>query len=638
MTISPINIEQEAHVKRLKYIAENGNNVLLDLSKMGAGKTFHANMLSRHFKLNMVVVCPANLREKWKYVSAKNKCKIIVISYEELRGTVRLTGDKGKKPIKVQNENDIPQSHETISCLPHLMLERTDRIDYIMTKTQDEQFIAEPVHSVTYKPTEMWNKCSKMLLVVDEIQLIKNDSSNTRAVEALISYIVHQNGSSKALLMSGSPVDKTEHIFRLMKTIGIVQKNHLVDLCIQPNEPIIKYGEDMERVENMCLKLNKELTEIIKKEYIFENQLISPLFLPINSPIVYDEYMKLNIARLVHKQKGNQGHDEKAVERFCKNLKVKNIISQSGKKVLHDSLKNYCYSLFVKIIMPGISSSCKQMDRPIKISLVNAFFKIPNRNVEDIMNSTNNILEVVKKRDNREVTQNDSIKCITKHLQVIEFAKIDLIVRLVRQILNSHSTMKVLIGANYTHTLNEVKRLLDEDQKHGEIVLIDGKVKMTDRVQLIEKFQKPDTNCRVAIGNLRTISTGNDFDDQHGNFPRTALILPNYETITQYQFAGRIMRTVTRSDATLLTLYAHTDIRNQKEVPQNSEEYRNYPIRSNVFEIVKNARSIESNDENENNTETYMLSVLAKKSNIISDTTGNASNNMLSGIAPHWIE
>jgi hypothetical protein len=198
--------------------------------------------------------------------------------------------------------------------------------------------------------------------------------------------------------------------------------------------------------------------------------------------------------------------------------------------------------------------------------------------------------------------------------------------------------MKVLIGANYTHTLNEVKRLLDEDQKHGKIVLIEGKVKMTDRVKLIEKFQKPDTNCRVAIGNLRTISTGNDFDDQHGNFPRTALILPNYETITQYQFAGRIMRTVTRSDATLLTLYAHTDIRNQKEVPQNSEEYRNYPIRSNVFEIVKNARSIESNDENENNTETYMLSVLAKKSNIISDTTGDASNNMLSGIAPHWIE
>jgi hypothetical protein len=227
-------------------------------------------------------------------------------------------------------------------------------------------------------------------------------------------------------------------------------------------------------------------------------------------------------------------------------------------------------------------------------------------------------------------------------MQVIENYKIHTLVRIIRHALNTHPTMKIVVGASYIHTLETVKNILEESPQYGEVVLVNGEVKMSERPALIFKFQESNTKCRVMVGNLKTISTGIDLDDQDGRFPRLALILPNYEAITQYQFAGRIMRLGTKSNAILLTIYAKT-YNQGKDFPQNDQDYQKYPLPCNIDAIVKDAKKADDSQgkpSSNNDKETYVLSMLAKKSNVILETTGDtsSSNNMLSGIAPKWIE
>ena len=225
---------------------------------------------------------------------------------------------------------------------------------------------------------------------------------------------------------------------------------------------------------------------------------------------------------------------------------------------------------------------------------------------------------------------------------MIENYKIHTLVRIIRHALNTHPTMKIVVGASYIHTLETVKNILEESPQYGEVVLVNGEVKMSERPALIFKFQESNTKCRVMVGNLKTISTGIDLDDQDGRFPRLALILPNYEAITQYQFAGRIMRLGTKSNAILLTIYAKT-YNQGKDFPQNDQDYQKYPLPCNIDAIVKDAKKADDSQgkpSSNNDKETYVLSMLAKKSNVILETTGDtsSSNNMLSGIAPKWIE
>jgi hypothetical protein len=93
---------------------------------------------------------------------------------------------------------------------------------------------------------------------------------------------------------------------------------------------------------------------------------------------------------------------DKAISDFCKVIMVKSVITPTGKKILNDALKNYCYSLFVKIMLPNISSTCKQGVRSIGISLVNGFFKVPVTKVDDILNATDAIMIAVQMRDKKE--------------------------------------------------------------------------------------------------------------------------------------------------------------------------------------------------------------------------------------------
>jgi len=126
------------------------------------------------------------------------------------------------------------------------------------------------------------------------------------------------------------------------------------------------------------------------------------------------------------------------------------------------------------------------------------------------------------------------------------------------QRLETTTTTKLVIIAKYIKHLDAIAQAL---AKYG-VVQLDGRTK--NRLDVIARFQEPNTTCRVIVTSAQVGGIGVNLDDQHGGFPREMFILPSYECIDLIQCVGRIHRTSTKSKAKV-TLINSSQIRSPIE-------------------------------------------------------------------------
>jgi len=142
----------------------------------------------------------------------------------------------------------------------------------------------------------------------------------------------------------------------------------------------------------------------------------------------------------------------------------------------------------------------------------------------------------------------EELTAVTQALTMIETAKIGTFARKAKEILESNPRSKVVICVNYTATINDLAELLSKYKPR----ILNGSMNMIERGKTIQKFQTETSEYRLLICNVFVASTGIDLDDKNGDYPRTALISPNYSTITLYQLAHRFKRANTKSDSTII--------------------------------------------------------------------------------------
>ena len=141
----------------------------------------------------------------------------------------------------------------------------------------------------------------------------------------------------------------------------------------------------------------------------------------------------------------------------------------------------------------------------------------------------------------------NELNCITIALKAIETAKVKTFIRIAKQKLLTNPTMKVVVCVNYTDNLLAIASGLSEFNP----MILNGSTTLLQRVSVIERFQSTNLSHRLLVGNVQVCSTGIDLDDKNGNYPRFALVSPNYNTITLYQLGHRFQRADTKSDATI---------------------------------------------------------------------------------------
>jgi hypothetical protein len=181
---------QERHVKQLQDFLSQ-RPFAFDFSLMGSGKTFTSTKLAFEGQFaHVIVVCPNSVIPKWNAMKtlASDVPFRACVSYQSLRST-------------------------TFHQPKHKLLHRFESPTVLNRSTPE------------FTPTDLYKSYVKegLLLILDEVQNIKNFSSQYLAAQALISELMSTT-NSKVLLLSASPIDKREQAVRIFRTLGVLTR------------------------------------------------------------------------------------------------------------------------------------------------------------------------------------------------------------------------------------------------------------------------------------------------------------------------------------------------------------------------------------------------------------------------------
>ena len=498
----PLKISSEIQEKLLENQAEHILNTLkvlrrmdvaLDTSPMGLGKSFTTIALQLVAKYDKVVIFTPEITLK---------------SWGDAMNHFGLIGTEEEKKIEVYSYNAFKKHKK-----PYLETFKTEQeVDGKLREQGKRKLTVEEKKSNAMATVEWLDlvKYKKVLLVFDEVQNLKNLGSKQSSYATIL---------SQALLKANSQKEKKE------------ERNNLLCLSATPFDKI-------EHVDRMCRLLNilrsKELGMSVYKTYIMTG---------------YNEVLE-----------------------FCKKKGIE--LSPEDLSIQKDS-KEHLFSIWKNNIITNIRVSMKSQEKSLKQSFTNFFYNIDDeagmmaikQGVREINSAMKAISDRHLKDDALEsagvqVPIAEHLANISKGMKRCEFGKQKTFHRIVSEQLKSDPNCKVVVMLNYRHDEDENGGMVKNDlvsmlKKDGyEVLVINGSTPKDQRFANLEKFQRPNLDYRILIGNPQIIGEGCDLDDQDGRFPRVMFVSPSYFLIKLKQATGRIFRSKTKSDAKVIFVFA----------------------------------------------------------------------------------
>lgn len=351
-----------------------------------------------------------------------------------------------------------------------------------------------------FEPTEKLKKLVSegCLFIFDEAQKVKNRNAAWFATKTIAETLIGIAGKSRFLMLSGTPIDKEEHALNIMSMMGFIRSTKLYNT---EDGDIVLIGA--KELLLFCEKVNREATKETLDEF----------------PIRRKE------------------------------------------DVVH-----LCYKLFQNVIKKYMTSSIKVPENEkVKLDVKNGYYKLDDVvAMTRLRNAIDSIQSTLRKRIYRKAggtvfnTKIQKLGAVIKQLEFIEGVKIPVFVRLAREKLEENPNAKVCIFVNYNHSIDALMNDLAEYNP----IKFNGSVNKELRQTLINKFQEPNNNYRLFIGNVATSATGIDLDDKYGKFPRYAFASSNFNILDLFQLTRRIYRIDTQSNAVFRFVF----IKNATEV------------------------------------------------------------------------
>lgn len=476
-TAKPITLlpAQIAHVDKLTDILTR-SPFALDLSALGSGKTYASSFIAmrepERFK-HVIVIAPVSVKVKWMQMKKDYGVPVsAALSYCELRSV------KFKQP-------------------KHGLLHRRDY--------KVQMNIAGRVVDVDKCDFTVSDKFRKMvdegvLMVVDEIQNIKNINPQFHAAQALIKHVVdtftiNPAAKSRVLLLSGSPIDKAVQAIHMFRCLGIMKADKLASYDFR-NRTVV--WEGLQEIIDYANTVNKHAMD-----------------------------------HLIMKNGG---------------LRYINMTFRDARTT------SFCYNVFQEVIKPKIYSAMAPPNMGFKLNISNGFYHIiDDAEAALLTDAVYNLGNAARFNNERLNGTMDiqSLRSISVAMLQIETAKIGTFVRLAQEALENHPNQKIAICVNYSTTIKDLVAALHMYQP----LVLNGTVSAKARGKVLDKFQAPTTESRVIIGNLSVMSTGIDLDDKDGRFPRIAFVSPNYSTINLYQLGFRFLRADSKSPTDMYYVY-----------------------------------------------------------------------------------
>lgn len=209
-------------------------------------------------------------------------------------------------------------------------------------------------------------------------------------------------------------------------------------------------------------------------------------------------------------------------------------------------------SIFPKVLKKISSTMKHKIDANLYIK--NVFLKMSPKNIKSFLR--------VLRELNMMMSNNDKINIreITKCLIQIQLLKVNGMIKKAKEILLKSKSNKVILFCDYNIVMNKIINGLQE----FEPLILSSKLKQSERVELVAKFQQNDNCHRLLISTICVAGTGISLHDIHGKFPRYVLLMPNFKVLDIQQAFGRIYRFGMKGDAHILILYGSQIFRKSK--------------------------------------------------------------------------
>ena len=469
---------QIGHVESLIEILKK-YPVACDFSALGSGKSFTSSYISINSPFNfkhVIVVGPVSISDDWgKKRSIYGVPLHSFVSYTSLRSV------KGKFILSNGYLNRYDSTREM-----HIKgkIMKVDVVDFECT-TLYKKMVSEG-----------------LLLIIDEIQSVKNITAQFKACQRLIQEIVGTcdyvpgtpdgtpRNNSRVLLLSGTPFDKEKQIPHYFRLVGMMKHDELSQYNIQTGANTwTGFGDICKIAESIDRKTMRQ------------------------------------------------------------------IVTYPDNTVSNNKIIPMCYNLFQKVIKQVISHSMHSVQVDFKTSKANAFFSILEDNDRQLLSegvdTLKNAVCFNSATNGVEIGGSGTLSRIQRSLMMIETAKINTFYRIGIEFLDSNPNLKLIICVNYKDTIIDLQKLFERYNPD----ILQGSVTPARRARIIEQFQLHDNTHRMIIANSQVASVGINLDDQHGDFPRVCLVSPNYSTICLAQVSDRFRRSLTKSDSIVYFIF-----------------------------------------------------------------------------------
>lgn len=370
---------QIEHYQRVNTILSQ-SPFALDFSMLGAGKTYTSSLLAleRGYK-HVVVICPVSVIGKWRKMKADFGIPIHqILSFQSLRST------KYHQP-------------------KHGYLHRRDTKSSMMVAHawRPNEFNEIEIDQVEFEITELYAKMVEegLLLIIDEIQNIKNISTQFKAAQTLIHSITLKNGrpkfekqdlNSHVLLLSGSPIDKQEQAMHMFRSLGIMTDDRVAQYNIRTG---IQEWRGMQQIYDYCYSLNSIVTPNIPHKRAWEK---------------FDPYV---------------------------------------------------YRLFQQVFKMKCASSMLPPSNDFALEKTNAYYNIDAQGAEIIKRGLGRLVTATNFNGNQVVMQANAMAGVTTAMQIIETGKIQLLAKIAREKIQD---FKVVVCVNFTESLKDLEGILKD--------------------------------------------------------------------------------------------------------------------------------------------------------------------------------
>lgn len=215
--------------------------------------------------------------------------------------------------------------------------------------------------------------------------------------------------------------------------------------------------------------------------------------------------------------------------------------------------------LFTTYIKPRFcfAMSAPQINSPLDIK--NGYYEISGEGTHHLAEGLHELTQAIRSRLLTNPADNEiDWGGVSRALQKIELAKVEILVRLSHEILQ-HPGTKVVCMLSY----NEPLRMTFDALSQYQPLKLNGKTSSQQREAIVKLFQTSPAH-RVLVANLSVSALGLSLHDTVGNSPRTLLVIPNYYVMNLHQATRRIYREGTKSPATVRFIYAKSHIQESR--------------------------------------------------------------------------